>query len=106
MPMAAHYKPMLLANILSMKGVQSIPGIRITMDTLEESAILIHLSDGNVLNIRSVMVESTTTTWIKERIVIIIKLNLIFQLQIIIKTYRHNLLQQSNRTRAYSQKGT
>ena len=91
MPMTAHYDPMLLANIFLMKVVQKIPGIRITMDTLEESAILIHLSDGNVLNIRSVMVESTTTTWIKERIVIIIKLNLRFQLQIIIKTYRHNL---------------
>ena len=74
-----------------MKDVNKIPGIRITMDNLEDIDILIHLSDGNVLNIRSVMVESTTTTWIKERIVIIIKLNLRFQLQIIIKTYRHNL---------------
>ena len=48
-PMSDHYEPSFLANILSMKDVQNIPGIRITMDTLEESAMLIQLFDGNVL---------------------------------------------------------
>ena len=47
--MNAHYDPTFLANILSMKDVRNMPGIRITMDTLEESAMLIHFSDGNVL---------------------------------------------------------
>ena len=48
-PMTAHYNPTLLEKILLMKDVQKIPGVRITMDTLEESAMLILLSDGNAL---------------------------------------------------------
>ena len=48
MPMTAHYDPMSLANIISMKDVKNILGIHITMNTLE-NAILIHLTDGNVL---------------------------------------------------------
>ena len=47
--MISRYNPMLLVNILSMKNVRKIPSMRITMDTLEESAIRIHLSDENVL---------------------------------------------------------
>ena len=49
--MTAHYDLTSLTNILSMKDVQNIPGICITMDTLEESAMLIHLSDKNVLKL-------------------------------------------------------
>ena len=45
----AHYDPTPLANILLMKDVRRIMGIRITMDTFEEIAMLIHLSDGNVI---------------------------------------------------------
>ena len=51
LPMTAHYNPTSLAKILPMKDVQNIPSIRITMGNLEESAMLIHLSDGNVLKI-------------------------------------------------------
>ena len=47
--MTTHYESMLLSNILLMKDIRNIPGIRITGDTLEESAILIQLFDGNVL---------------------------------------------------------
>ena len=47
--MTNHYDPTFLANILTMKDVQNISEIRITMHTLEESAMLIHLSDGNVI---------------------------------------------------------
>ena len=47
--MNAHYDPTLLGKIFLMKDVQKIPGICITVYTLEEIAILIQLYDGNVL---------------------------------------------------------
>ena len=34
-PMIVHSYPMFLANIILMKDVRKIPGIRITMDTIE-----------------------------------------------------------------------
>ena len=46
---ATHYNPTSLAIILSMKYVRTIPGIGSTMDNFEDSIILIHLSDLNVL---------------------------------------------------------
>ena len=48
-PMNAHYNPTLLENIFSIKDVQKILGIRIKMDSLEESSMLIHFFNGNVL---------------------------------------------------------
>ena len=51
-PITAHYDPMSLAKILATKDVQNISGIRITVDTLEESSIIIHLYDGNVLKLQ------------------------------------------------------
>ena len=74
-----------------MKDVQNIQGLRITMDTLEESAILIQLSDGNVLTFNYCydglyyynMAQGADS---KNK-----KLNLKVQLPIIIQTYCQNL---------------
>ena len=74
-----------------MKDVQNIMGIRITMDTLEKSAMLIHLSNGNVLKFQECndglyyynMAQGADS---KNK-----KLNIRVQLSIIIQTHCHNL---------------
>jgi hypothetical protein len=49
LPLQVHVNPSSLANILSLKDVASIPGIRITMDTEVERAIHVHVDDNKVL---------------------------------------------------------
>ena len=45
-PMTVHFNPYSLANILSLSNVANIPGARVTMDTNEERALLLHHDDG------------------------------------------------------------
>ena len=47
-PLTVHHKQDSMANILSFKDVSSIPGTRITMDTVNETAIVVELKTGEV----------------------------------------------------------
>ena len=51
-PMIAHFDPTSLANFLALKDVSKTPGVRVTMDTDEEAAMLVHLPNQNILNLR------------------------------------------------------
>ena len=46
LPVAAYYNRDSLANVLSFKKVSEIPGVRITVDTAVENAILVHMKNG------------------------------------------------------------
>ena len=48
LPMEDHYNADSLANILSFKHVSEIPGVTITIDTIKDSGILVHMRDGTV----------------------------------------------------------
>ena len=41
-PIPMHYNPDAMANIISFKSLADVPGVRITIDTLEERAICVH----------------------------------------------------------------
>ena len=45
LPIPAYYNRDILANVLFFKKVSEIPGVRITVDTAVEKAILVHMKD-------------------------------------------------------------
>ena len=49
-PICAHYNPELHANIISLKDVSLISVACVTMDTSQERAIDVHLSNDNIMN--------------------------------------------------------
>ena len=48
-PVAMHFNPKSIANVLSLSVVADIPGTRIIMDTSIEKAIEVHMKNGNIL---------------------------------------------------------
>ena len=46
LPMEVHYNEGSIANVLSLKDITNIPGVHVTMDTLKEKAMLVHLLEG------------------------------------------------------------
>ena len=51
-PIVVHFKKDSMANILSFKDVFAIPGVRITMDTAKEDAIVVTTEEGKVIRFK------------------------------------------------------
>ena len=49
LPILVHFEEDSLATVLSLKEVDNIKGVYVTMDTSVEKSILVHLGDGKVL---------------------------------------------------------
>mgnify|MGYP003321786822 CR=1 FL=1 len=49
LPLQVHFKEDLLANILSLRNIANMPGVKLTTDSTKERAIQVTLSSGAIL---------------------------------------------------------
>eukprot|EP00957_Ditylum_brightwellii_P096269 7332464-Ditylum_brightwellii.AAC.1 len=50
--MTVHFNENTMATVLSLSDIASLDGVHLTMNTLEERAILVHLDDGKVIKFK------------------------------------------------------